>query len=1102
MYKIITKAVRVLSILVIGLTVLSGFPVSALAASSFNSLTVGSQTGSLTAGSAGSGTYLITVNRSGSGSLNVVLSVTTALPSGVTASFNPSTVSFTGGTPTSATSTLTLTTTNAAAATTTSFTVSGTGNSTTQTANGTLTIGPAASTTGSLTVIKNVINNDSGTAVASDFTMNVTGTNVSSPSFPGNATGTTVTLDPGSYSVSESGGPTGYASSSSSDCSGSIAAGESKTCTITNDDQPVATTTATTTGSITVNKVVLDPTGATTTDHTSFTVSLNGTSTTSVGDNSPAVFTGLALDTTYSLSEDAHVGYNPVSISPSATTTLTAGATSTTITIINQQQATTTPAYAVTINTPSITDMTVDLTGTASTSGSVGNASQYDVQVDWGDAVTTDTSPHSFTPPVGDFSGTWGTDSHTYASPGTYTVTAKLYHGSLSGNEGDATSTVQVTVPATSTKGVLVIVKNVVDANDEDVSDDTSFNVSVDGTSTTAVSEGSNAVFLLEPGEHIVSEANHEGYTLESISPSATTTISTGATTTVTITNKQIIPPTTATVHVHKVTIPGNFDVDFTYSLKQGATTTATTTANAQKGDGTINNIAPGIYDLIEEDTPLWAFSSVNCTYEGSSTGSVIVHGESLILAAGDVVDCTFTNIASGGGIKVIKQILASDGTTAATADDTTFTIHINGFSADVISQFSPVEHTGVEPGSYTVSEDATSSHDLFSISPDSDSDTSGGQFTVQNGTTTVVTIVNIQHASSTATINIQKVTNPNNSDHDFTFTLDDNDDNIATTTVNASGTARQIANLAPGAYNLKEIQEAPWSLGGISCQYEGTSTGNSIFSGEQLIGEHITLDAGDVVDCTFTNNSSDGEIRVIKNVIDSNSADISDTHSFSVTLNGTSTKTVAEGSNALYTNLEPGTYTIGENADSGYDLVSITSSSTVTVSAGTTTVVTITNRKHAVPAGSGTSGGGGSSFGATGYATPPFTTGGGTGGGIGQVLGASIDTGASCNSDKLLKSYLRRGRSNNRAEVTKLQLFLNTQNLGITLPVTGFFGPLTERAVNLFQLKYANDILGPWVNAGRHPSLSVPTGYVYKTTLRWINHLICLSLAVPPVQL
>ncbi|MCH7698847.1 MAG: hypothetical protein IH865_07915 [Chloroflexi bacterium] len=88
-----------------------------------------------------------------------------------------------------------------------------------------------------LTVIKTVINDDGGTATASDWTMDITGTDVSSTGFPGQeAPGVTITLDAGAYSVDESGGIANYKKSLSTDCSGTIGIGESKTCTITNDD--------------------------------------------------------------------------------------------------------------------------------------------------------------------------------------------------------------------------------------------------------------------------------------------------------------------------------------------------------------------------------------------------------------------------------------------------------------------------------------------------------------------------------------------------------------------------------------------------------------------------------------------------------------------------------------------------------------------------------------------------------------------------------------------------------------------------------------------------------------------------------------------------
>lgn len=88
-----------------------------------------------------------------------------------------------------------------------------------------------------LIVIKHVINDNGGTATAANFTLDSGGSNDSPDNFPGaEAPGTEVTLDAGSYNVTES-GPSGYTASFSTDCSGTIANGEEKTCTVTNDDQ-------------------------------------------------------------------------------------------------------------------------------------------------------------------------------------------------------------------------------------------------------------------------------------------------------------------------------------------------------------------------------------------------------------------------------------------------------------------------------------------------------------------------------------------------------------------------------------------------------------------------------------------------------------------------------------------------------------------------------------------------------------------------------------------------------------------------------------------------------------------------------------------------
>ena len=121
-----------------------------------------------------------------------------------------------------------------------------------------------------LVVVKHVINGNGGGADAGDFTMSVTATNPSTASFPGDEAGTTITLDPGSYEVSES-GPSGYSASFSADCTGTIALGETKTCTVTNDD--IAPT-------LTVTKTVVNAAGG---DTGRFNLTIDGTTAGSGG---------------------------------------------------------------------------------------------------------------------------------------------------------------------------------------------------------------------------------------------------------------------------------------------------------------------------------------------------------------------------------------------------------------------------------------------------------------------------------------------------------------------------------------------------------------------------------------------------------------------------------------------------------------------------------------------------------------------------------------------------------------------------------------------------------------------------------------------------
>ena len=89
-----------------------------------------------------------------------------------------------------------------------------------------------------LKVIKHVVNDNEGTAKASDFTIYVWGDNPSPESFTGSEEGTTVAIYAGDYGVYEYDWNPDYDASYSPNCNGYIEGGEIKTCTITNDDIP------------------------------------------------------------------------------------------------------------------------------------------------------------------------------------------------------------------------------------------------------------------------------------------------------------------------------------------------------------------------------------------------------------------------------------------------------------------------------------------------------------------------------------------------------------------------------------------------------------------------------------------------------------------------------------------------------------------------------------------------------------------------------------------------------------------------------------------------------------------------------------------------
>jgi hypothetical protein len=166
-------------------------------------------------------------------------------------------------------------------------------------------------------VIKTVVDQYGGGKVASDFTMNVSGTDVSttagqagtstenSVQFAGNASGTYAYLDAGSYTVTETELP-GYSASYSEDCSGTIALGQEKICTITNTAQAPGLTV--------IKKVINNNGGTATADSFTLTAanqSYTGNPTTPTSDGTktdPYVVQGIQAGQV-TISETAKDGY-------------------------------------------------------------------------------------------------------------------------------------------------------------------------------------------------------------------------------------------------------------------------------------------------------------------------------------------------------------------------------------------------------------------------------------------------------------------------------------------------------------------------------------------------------------------------------------------------------------------------------------------------------------------------------------------------------------------------------------------------------------------------------------------------------------------------
>ena len=369
-------------------------------------------------------------------------------------------------------------------------------------------------------------------------------------------------------------------------------------------------------------------------------------------------------------------------------------------------------------------------------------------------------------------------------------------------------------------------------------------------------------------------------------------------------------------------------------TLNIGTSVNGTEIANVQTGvDGGTplttgtKIVSTGTYFVSETGGLTNYNASLSCTKNGQaySPGT----NNSLTVGNNDVFVCTFTNTLNTGTITVHKDVQGLNGE-AVTDTSHQFTVRLDGANPQLLTDGGSYVYTATS-GAHTITEDTPpTGYSLYSMTPSNP--------TVVAGQNTDVYVVNRQQP---ATIIVSKVMkdpdgNPITTDtHSFTA-------NVGTQSASfAYGTNAQFT-VNPGSYTVTESPDTNYS-----------ELGCKLVSGADA-GVSFTVNPGDSISVTCTNQQKKAHINVTKNVLNPDGADASDNHAFTAQLNGGNDQSFSEATSAAYLNLNPGNYSITELTDSNYEYVSCTPDSNqnpadgaqVTVGSNGSVLVTCTNKQ------------------------------------------------------------------------------------------------------------------------------------------------------------
>ena len=747
-----------------------------------------------------------------------------------------------------------------------------------------------------LKLVKNVINDNGGSAVEDDWTLSADaatpndGLNFST--LGGQGVFQTVFAGVG-YVLSESAGPAGYTPGNSWSCSGgdlqgstiTLGPGENVTCTIDNDDNP---------SSLKLIKHVNNDNGGTA-DASAWTLSAGANSVT--GSETAVEATDQAG--TYALSETSVSGYTLTSLTcddapGTQVTSVTIGLGETkTCTFVNDDDAPSLKLIKHVIN---------DNGGTA-------DASAWTLSAGANSVTGSETAVEA--------TNQAGTYALSETGPSGYTLT------SLTCDDAPGTQVTSVTIGLGETKTCtfvndddapsLKLIKHVINDNGG-TADASAWTLSAGANSVTGSETAVEATD--QAGTYALSETSVSGYTLTSLTCDdapgtqvTSVTIGLGETKTCTFVNDDDAPSLKLIKHVNNDN-GGTADASaWTLSAGANSVTGSETAVEATNQAGT--------YALSETGPSGYTLTSLTCD---DAPGTQVT---SVTIGLGETKTCTFVNDDDAPSLKLIKHVNNDNG---GTADASAWTLSAGANS--VTGSETAVEATD-QAGTYALSETSVSGYTLTSLTCDDAPGTQVTSVTIDLGETKTCTFVNDDDAPSLKLI--KHVNNDNGGTADASaWTL-----SAGANSVTGSETAVEATDQA-GTYALSETSVSGYTLTSLTCD---DAPGTQVTS--------VTIGLGETKTCTFVNDDDAPSLKLIKHVNNDNGG-TADASAWTLSAGANS---VTGSETAVEATDQAGTYALSETSVSGYTLTSLTCDdapgtqvTSVTIGLGETKTCTFVN--------------------------------------------------------------------------------------------------------------------------------------------------------------